>query len=292
MKNYKTLIIITAITSMLIMSCSNGGSSVNASTDSTSETGGNDGSSTNVKSKILMELFTSTTCGPCLPQNTTLNRYLDPESSVYAGDLADDWILLRYHVWWPSAGDPYYDFNTNPVINREAYYDVGFVPHMYTNGSIDSGSTATTWRNDARSVVDGQTPIRIQISGARDGYNLSGNISFTSASDLSALGLRFYVAVTHDNSQYQAPNGQTIFDQTFIDFLTGDSSSGYYSFPLNINKGETYNYNYNWTLDSNWPNNSNVSWSTEDLNIIAFVQFDNAGVNEKRIFQVEALSFD
>ena len=90
MKNYKTLIFITAITSMLSMSCSNGGSSVNASTDSTSETGGNDGSSTNVKSKILMELFTSTTCGPCLPQNTTLNRYLDPESSVYAGDLADD----------------------------------------------------------------------------------------------------------------------------------------------------------------------------------------------------------
>ena len=78
MKNYKTLIIITAISSMFIISCSNGGSSVNASTDSTSETGGNDGSAVNVKSKVLMELFTSTTCGPCLPQNTTLNNYLNP----------------------------------------------------------------------------------------------------------------------------------------------------------------------------------------------------------------------
>ena len=67
MKNYKNLITIAVISSMLIMSCSNGGSSVNASTDNTSETGGNDGSAVNVKSKVLMELFTSTTCGPCLP---------------------------------------------------------------------------------------------------------------------------------------------------------------------------------------------------------------------------------
>ena len=292
MKNYKTFLMIGVISSMLIMSCSNGGSSVNASTDSTSETGGNDGSATNVKSKILMELFTSTTCGPCKPQNDTLNKYLDPASSTYAGDLADDWIILRYHVWWPSAGDPYYDFNTAPVINRENYYGVGYVPHMYTNGSTDSGSTATTWRNDARAAVDGQTPVSIQITGTRDGYNLSGNVAFTSASDLSALGLKFYVVVTHDNSQYQAPNGQTVFDQTFIDFLTGDSSSGYYSHPLTIGKEETYIYNYNWTLDSNWPNNSGVSWTNEDLTLVVFVQFANAGANEKRIFQVEALSFD
>ena len=130
MKNYKKLLMISIMSSMFVLSCSNGGSSVNASTDTTSETGGNDGSAVNVKSKILMELFTSTTCGPCLPQNTKLNEYLDPTSSVYAEDLADDWIILRYHVWWPASGDPYYDFNPSPVINREDYYDVGYVPHM------------------------------------------------------------------------------------------------------------------------------------------------------------------
>ena len=290
MKNYKTFLIISVISSMLIMSCSNGGSSVNASTDNTSETGGNDGTATNVKSKILMELFTSTTCGPCKPQNDILNKYLDPASSTYAGDLADDWIVLRYHVWWPSAGDPYYDFNTAPVINRENYYGVGYIPHMYTNGWTDSAGTATTWRNNARAAVDGQTPVNIQITGVRDGYNLSGNVAFTSASDLSSLGLKFYIAVTHDNSQYQAPNGQTVFDQTFIDFLTSDAAS--YGEPLNLGVNETHTKSYNWTLDSNWPNNSGVTWTNEDLTLVVFVQFDNVGVNEKRIFQVEALSFD
>jgi len=277
-----------------IMSCSGGNGSVNASTDTTSETGDNDGSVGNVKSKILMELFTSTTCGPCLPQNTKLNDYLDPTSSVYAGDLADDWIVLRYHVWWPSAGDPYYDWNTAPVINRESYYDVGYVPHMYTQGYIDSGGTAPTWRTNARAQVDGSTPFNVQISGIRDGYNISGTVTVTSAGNVNNLGFKLFVAVTHDNSQYQAPNGQTIFDQTFIDFLTLDTSVSTISYgePLNLDAGTTYTKNYNWTLDSNWPNNSNVTWSAEDLTLIAFVQFDNSGPNEKKIFQVEALNFD
>ena len=294
-KHYKKVFILTAvISSMLILSCSNGGSSVNASTDNTSETGGNDGSAVNVKSKILMELFTSTTCGPCLPQNTKLNEYLDPTSSVYADDLADDWIVLRYHVWWPSSGDPYYDFNPSPVIDRENYYNAGYVPHMYTQGWTDSGSTAATWRTHARAEVDGVTPFNVQISGTRDGYNLNGNVTVSSAGDVNNLGFKLYVAVTHDNSQYAAPNGQTVFDQTFIDFLTLDNSSGSVSYgeSLNLGVGETYTKSYNWTLDSTWPNNSAVSWSVEDLTLVAFVQFDNSGPNEKKIFQVEALHFD
>ena len=294
MKNYNKFLVLSIISSMLIMSCSNGGSSVNASTDSTSETGGNDGSAVNVKSKVLMELFTSTTCGPCLPQNTKLNQYLDPTSSVYAEDLADDWIVLRYHVWWPSAGDPYYDWNTAPVINREAYYDVGYVPHMYTQGWTDSGGSAPTWRTNARAAVDGVSPFNVQLTGTRDGYNISGNVTVASAGDVNNLGFKLYVAVTHDNSQYSAPNGQVIFDQTFIDFLTLDSSSESVSYgePLNLGVGETYTKSYNWTLDDNWPNDSNVSWSVEELTLVAFVQFDSAGPNQKKIFQVEALSFD
>ena len=293
-KNYKSFFALIVMSSMLILSCSNGGSSVNASTDNTSETGGDDGSAVNVKSKVLMELFTSTTCGPCLPQNTKLNDYLDPTSSVYASDLADDWIVLRYHVWWPSSGDPYYDFNTSPVIDRESYYDVGYVPHMYTQGWTDSGSTAATWRTHARAAVDGVSPFNIQISGTRDGYNLNGSVAVSSAGDINNLGFKLYIAVTHDNSQYAAPNGQTVFDQTFIDFLTLDNSSGSLSYgePLNLGKNETYTKSYNWTLDSNWPNNSAVSWSVEDLTLVAFVQFDNSGPNEKKIFQVEALHFD
>jgi len=276
----------------ILISCGKEGSNVTATTENNNEGGSN---AIVYDSKILMELFTSTTCGPCLPQNTTLNRYLDPTSSVYAGDLADEWIILRYHVWWPSSGDPYYDWNQAPVINREAYYDVGYVPHMYTNGNVDSAGTATTWRTNARAAINQPTFFNIDINGSRNGYNISGNVRVTSSADISDVsGFKLYVAVTHDNSTYNAPNGQTVFDQTFVDFLSGNIIDGQqvYFDTINLGAGETLNKVFNWTMDSNWPNDSGVSWSVQDLNLVAFVQFDGAGQNNKKVYQVEALAFD
>ena len=276
----------------ILLSCGKEGSNVTATTENNNEGGSN---AIVYDSKILMELFTSTTCGPCLPQNTTLNRYLDPTSSVYAGDLADEWIILRYHVWWPSSGDPYYDWNQAPVINREAYYDVGYVPHMYTNGNVDSAGTATTWRTNARAAINQPTFFNIDINGSRNGYNISGNVRVTSSADISNVsGFKLYVAVTHDNSTYNAPNGQTIFDQTFVDFLSGNIINGQqvYFDNLNLGAGETLNKVFNWTMDSNWPNDSGVNWNIQDLNLVAFVQFDGAGQNNKKVYQVEALAFD
>ena len=276
----------------ILLSCGKEGSNVTATTENNNEGGS---SAIVYDSKILMELFTSTTCGPCLPQNTTLNRYLDPTSSVYAGDLADEWIILRYHVWWPSSGDPYYDWNQAPVINREAYYDVGYVPHMYTNGNVDSAGTATTWRTNARAAINQPTFFKIDINGSRNGYNISGNVRVTSSADISDVsGFKLYVAVTHDNSTYNAPNGQTVFDQTFVDFLSGNIIDGQqvYFDTINLGAGETLNKVFDWTMDSNWPNDSGVSWSVQDLNLVAFVQFDGAGQNNKKVYQVEALAFD
>ena len=276
----------------ILLSCGKEGSNVTATTENNNEGGS---SAIVYDSKILMELFTSTTCGPCLPQNTTLNRYLDPTSSVYAGDLADEWIILRYHVWWPSSGDPYYDWNQAPVINREAYYDAGYVPHMYTNGNIDSAGTATTWRTNARAAINQPTFFKIDINGSRNGYNISGNVQVTSSADISDVsGFKLYVAVTHDNSTYNAPNGQTVFDQTFVDFLSGNIIDGQqvYFDAINLGAGETLNKVFNWTMDSNWPNDSGVSWNIQDLNLVAFVQFDGAGQNNKKVYQVEALAFD
>ena len=276
----------------ILISCGKEGSNVTATTENNNEGGSN---AIVYDSKILMELFTSTTCGPCLPQNTTLNRYLDPTSSVYAGDLADEWIILRYHVWWPSSGDPYYDWNQAPVINREDYYDVGYVPHMYTNGNVDSAGTATTWRTNARAAINQPTFFNIDINGSRNGYNISGNVRVTSSADISDVsGFKLYVAVTHDNSTYNAPNGQTVFDQTFVDFLSGNIIDGQqvYFDTINLGAGETLNKVFNWTMDSNWPNDSGVNWSVQDLNLVAFVQFDGAGQNNKKVYQVEALAFD
>ena len=292
--------IFLGIIAFALFSCSpGGGDSVTATTDGGGETGGNTGGTAQpVPTKILTELFTSTTCGPCTAQNNTLNKYLDPTSSTYAGDIADKWIILRYHVWWPSAGDPYYDWNQNPVHQREGYYREGtsnYVPHAYTQGMTDSGSGASTWRVHARQIdtTTAISPFDIQMNVALDGYELSGTITVTAAGDVRNLGFKYYIAVTHDDSQYAAPNGQTVFHQTFIDFLNSETNGGITAWgeSLNLDAGETHSTNIDWTLNNTWPNNSGVTWSPSDLNIIAFVQFDGGGETDKKIFQVEEIDF-
>ncbi len=290
--------ILLGLIALFFFACGSGGDAVVATTDGGGgETGGNTGGNAQVvPTKILTELFTSTTCGPCTAQNNTLNRYLDPTSSTYASDIADKWIVLRYHVWWPAAGDPYYDWNQNPVVIRENYYNVGYVPHAYTQGLTDSGSGASTWRVHARQVdvVTPTSPFDIQMNVTLDGYKLSGTITVTAAGDVRNLGFNYYVAVTHDDSEYSAPNGQTVFHQTFIDFLNSETNASGLSSPgqsLNLDTGESLTTNIDWTLDSNWPNDSGVSWSPSDLNILAFVQFDGGGPNNKKIYQVEEIDF-
>ena len=60
---------------------------------------------------------------------------------------------------------------------------------------------------------------------------------------------------------------------------------------MNLDAGESLTTNIDWTLNSNWPNDSGVSWDPSDLNILAFVQFDGGGVNNKKIYQVEEIDF-
>tara|TARA_Y100001970_G_scaffold288404_1_gene415602 strand:- start:815 stop:1693 length:879 start_codon:yes stop_codon:yes gene_type:complete len=286
--------ILLTLTVLVLFACGGGGDSVIATTDEGEETGG--GAGQLVPTKILTELFTSTTCGPCTSQNNILDNYLNPSSSTYVQDIADKWIILRYHVWWPAAGDPYYAWNQSPVIWREGYYNVGYVPHAFTQGTADSGSGASTWRSDARQIdtVTASSLFDIDMDVSLDGYQLSGTVTVTSAANVENLGFNYYIVVSHDESQYSAPNGQTVFHQVFIDFLnsgTNDEGSVTYGEALNLKQGESLTTNINWSLDANWPNDSGVSWSPSDLNILAFVQYDGGGDNDKRIYQVEEIDF-
>ncbi|KPL08331.1 hypothetical protein AMJ71_08440 [candidate division TA06 bacterium SM1_40] len=52
---------------------------------------------------VLGELFTNTSCGPCRPANLKLDTLAIEHSATLA--------LIRYHTWWPSSADPFYQAN-------------------------------------------------------------------------------------------------------------------------------------------------------------------------------------
>jgi len=73
--------------------------------------------------KLLHEVFTSSTCGPCLPGNQNLQAVLDLNPGK--------WTCVKYQMSWPSPGDPYYTAEGGV---RKDYYTVSGVPNMALDG--------------------------------------------------------------------------------------------------------------------------------------------------------------
>jgi hypothetical protein len=113
---------------------------------------------------VLLEEFTSATCGPCVAANARFHTWQlqNPEkfTSIY------------YHVNWPAAGDP---MNlSNPVENgaRVTYYAVTFVPQSnldgnYYNGSAD-GWNMTTVNNRYAMPSPFEIQLKHQVSAGND----------------------------------------------------------------------------------------------------------------------------
>ncbi|MDR0762909.1 MAG: hypothetical protein LBF01_00230, partial [Bacteroidales bacterium] len=86
--------------------------------------------------KYLVEHFTSSTCGPCAPNNVTMNPFYDAQEA--AGKL----IFVKYQMNWPGTGDPYYVAQDGGV--RRNYYAVNAVPMMFGNAAVKENKDEMT----------------------------------------------------------------------------------------------------------------------------------------------------
>jgi thiol-disulfide isomerase/thioredoxin len=67
--------------------------------------------------KPLFELFTSSTCGPCVEAHEVLDELFENNPNEYAS--------IKYQMNWPGSGDPYY---TEEGGVRRDYYNVNSIP--------------------------------------------------------------------------------------------------------------------------------------------------------------------
>lgn len=80
--------------------------------------------STTVKRKSLQEVFTASTCPPCLPGNQVLQTVLQQRMGGYT--------VIKYQYSFPGTGDPYYTMEAN---TRGSYYGgINSVPRLQVDG--------------------------------------------------------------------------------------------------------------------------------------------------------------
>jgi len=148
---------------------------------------------------VLGEMFTNTGSPYDPPANAELDRLL----SVYGDSLA----LIRYHTWWPSSGDPFYQYNIPENTAKNNFYSNNYVPHLFLDGTIDAGYSYSTWDSLIQDRWNDDPYLNIGLYGGYDPYSREVDLLVR----LSALtyippqwDLRILVVLTESNLPYGA----------------------------------------------------------------------------------------
>ncbi|MBN2380034.1 T9SS type A sorting domain-containing protein [candidate division WOR-3 bacterium] len=190
---------------------------------------------------VLVEMFTSTTCPPCVGGNASLNNYLAKHDCL---------IAVRYHMSWPSPGnDPFCHYNSANGARRSYYGDINAVPKFKMDGGgwplVDEFILE---HRDAGSTVN----IKTTASFVPNAYNaLQGQGSVTvelTNEDSKSISFVLFGALVESNVAYTGSNGDPIHHQVMIDMYP--SSSGE---PITLKGAETKVLTYDFVIDDTIP---------------------------------------
>lgn len=228
-----------------------------------------------INRRILIESFTSSTCGPCNAGNRQIMSITNtlPE---------DRFVYLKYQYSFPGTGDPYY---TTENGTRGGYYGgVNSIPATMIDGNPrfnPGGATLPMIQNYMN------TPSFVSIDASaymawKDNFNF--DIKITPYSDLPA-GIKLHVAIvetiTYKNIK---TNGETEFHNVLKKFAYGPGGKVLPAISKGTIHNEHGNYQFhgNYRLPANAQAGNIINWATEhsienhwNLAVVVFLQDDN-----------------
>jgi len=170
---------------------------------------------------VIAELFTSTTCGPCVSGNSMLNG-LATEKTNFLG-------VVRYHMNWPNPrNDPFFHYNTQENNMRRNYYGINSVPTIAIDGiNLMGGGDKPLWGPtiDDRHGIDSPLFMSAYRNFAETGYLATQGagtalVEITNESADESYTFDFYAALTESDVAYTGTNGDPIHNQVMIDFIS------------------------------------------------------------------------
>lgn len=230
--------------------------------------------------KILHEVFTSSTCGPCAPGNANF------ESIVASKDKH---TTIKYQMNYPGNGDPYYITENG---TRHSFYGITSIPRMEIDGGWDGNANSYT---NALYDQFAAKPAFIEIKGTAS-YSwkntITANVTLSPSANFSSSNLKLYGVIIEKNTYNNtATNGETEFEHvcrkimpsTAGMVLTGGLTKG-----TDVVKTLTYTFSGPYVLPVNGKSPINLATqnSIEDWNNLAVVIFVQDGVT-KEVMQSE-----
>jgi thiol-disulfide isomerase/thioredoxin len=159
---------------------------------------------------VLVERYTSSTCGPCATANPTLDNLLnntDPSKLT----------SISYHMNWPAPGnDPMFLFNQSDNTGRRNYYGVNAIPYWKTDGIIDVGTGTVGNSYTTRSTV--MSPVTIITTYTIVGDSMKVTAKVFCEDILTDPNVTVYLALVEKEIQYPSPPG-TNGESHFMDVM-------------------------------------------------------------------------
>ena len=209
----------------------------------------------------LIEVFSSSTCPPCAPANTTFKNLMDAQT-------AGDYNYIKYQMSWPGTGDPYY---TLEAAAKRTLYGVNSVP----NAQIDGG-----WNGHAGQITQ---PILSQYKGVPSFMNLAGYYTVDAAtkkvdmvinttplvSTNKALSLQVAI-YEKSTTQNVKSNGETVFYKVMKKLVPDANGTALSNLTDGVmqtaNLSYTFNGSYTLPINASAPVDHATAHTVEDFN--------------------------
>ena len=170
--------------------------------------------STLVPLKPLYEVFTSSTCGPCVAGNAVIDGVLENNPGEYS--------LIKYQVNFPGYGDPYY---TEEVGERSGYYGVAYAPDLYINADQNTATGLTQGIFDAYASSESGLIIDVTEATMDEDNVISVSVDLTGIINY-AEGLSAHIVVVEKlTTGNVGTNGETEFHNVMMKMLPDASGT-------------------------------------------------------------------
>lgn len=213
--------------------------------------------------KTCMEVYTSSTCVPCVAGNQNMEQNIIPNITNYT--------VIKYQQDFPGNGDPY--ANTESV-NRRGYYGINSIPRMEIDGQWD-GNAASLTIPIFDSYQQEPSFMEIGIQNATvTGTNITVGATIKPLINYVGNSFRYHVVIVEKTTYGNvATNGETQFENVMMNMHPTENGTTVAS----LTQNNVINVNYTIPMAT-----TNVE-QYGDLKVVVFVQDEST----KKILQSE-----
>jgi hypothetical protein len=197
--------------------------------------------------KPMFEVFTSSTCSTCPGANEQIDEVL--------GNNTGNYSLVKYQVYWPGAGDPYYIVDDSI---RSEYYNVGGVPDFYSNGVYDNGFTFNQTKFNAAAAEGAFS--NLEMFYYFNGTEVTVMLDFTPT--INILDAAVHIAIVEKTTYNNVgTNGETEFHNVLMKMIPGPEGT-----PLGLEEGVAVNITEAASLEDTFIE------EFDDLQVVVWIQ--------------------